>query len=213
MNLEVDRRRQDDRVPHGREGRRDAVRQGSHRRRRPHDVDRHRHRPRGVRRQQSGRPGMQAFMAGKVRVQGDMTKLMMAQGGGGRQPRAHRSPAGDHRVAPSASGRRRSGDRDQSSEVTASDHRRSRSRVRERVGEQPASTGRAPSPTCPDAASGGRVVAPCGTGASRRSPDASSGGHVVDPVQAARPGSHATLLDRGRAGPLVCRHRTVYLGR
>ena len=26
---------------------------------------------------------MQAFMAGKVRVQGDMTKLMMAQGGGG----------------------------------------------------------------------------------------------------------------------------------
>ena len=26
--------------------------------------------------------GMQAFMAGKVRVQGDMTKLMMAQGGG-----------------------------------------------------------------------------------------------------------------------------------
>ena len=27
--------------------------------------------------------GMQAFMAGKVRVQGDMTKLMMAQGAGG----------------------------------------------------------------------------------------------------------------------------------
>ncbi len=27
--------------------------------------------------------GMQAFMSGKVRVQGDMTKLMMAQGGGG----------------------------------------------------------------------------------------------------------------------------------
>jgi SCP-2 sterol transfer family len=27
--------------------------------------------------------GMQAFMAGKVRIQGDMTKLMMAQGGGG----------------------------------------------------------------------------------------------------------------------------------
>ncbi len=27
--------------------------------------------------------GMQAFMAGKVRVQGDMTKLMMAQTGGG----------------------------------------------------------------------------------------------------------------------------------
>jgi putative sterol carrier protein len=27
--------------------------------------------------------GMQAFMAGKVRVQGDMTKLMMAQAGGG----------------------------------------------------------------------------------------------------------------------------------
>ncbi len=27
--------------------------------------------------------GMQAFMAGKVKVQGDMTKLMMAQGGGG----------------------------------------------------------------------------------------------------------------------------------
>jgi putative sterol carrier protein len=27
--------------------------------------------------------GMQAFMAGKVRVQGDMTKLMMSQGSGG----------------------------------------------------------------------------------------------------------------------------------
>jgi putative sterol carrier protein len=27
--------------------------------------------------------GMQAFMAGKVRVQGDMTKLMMQQGQGG----------------------------------------------------------------------------------------------------------------------------------
>jgi putative sterol carrier protein len=27
--------------------------------------------------------GMQAFMAGKVRVQGDMTKLMMSQGQGG----------------------------------------------------------------------------------------------------------------------------------
>ena len=27
--------------------------------------------------------GMQAFMAGKVRIQGDMTKLMMAQGQGG----------------------------------------------------------------------------------------------------------------------------------
>ncbi len=27
--------------------------------------------------------GMQAFMAGKVKVQGDMTKLMAAQGGGG----------------------------------------------------------------------------------------------------------------------------------
>jgi hypothetical protein len=26
---------------------------------------------------------MQAFMAGKVRIQGDMTKLMMAQAGGG----------------------------------------------------------------------------------------------------------------------------------
>jgi putative sterol carrier protein len=26
---------------------------------------------------------MQAFMAGKVKVQGDMTKLMAAQGGGG----------------------------------------------------------------------------------------------------------------------------------
>ena len=33
----------------------------------------------------SGNPqaGMQAFMAGKVKVQGDMTKLMMAQQGGG----------------------------------------------------------------------------------------------------------------------------------
>ena len=30
--------------------------------------------------------GMQAFMAGKVRVQGDMTKLMMAQAGGGGAP-------------------------------------------------------------------------------------------------------------------------------
>jgi hypothetical protein len=32
----------------------------------------------------SGNPqaGMQAFMAGKVKVQGDMTKLMMSQGGG-----------------------------------------------------------------------------------------------------------------------------------
>ena len=27
--------------------------------------------------------GMQAFMAGKVKVQGDMTKLMMSQQGGG----------------------------------------------------------------------------------------------------------------------------------
>ncbi len=27
--------------------------------------------------------GMQAFMAGKVRIQGDMTKMMMAQAGGG----------------------------------------------------------------------------------------------------------------------------------
>ena len=44
-------------------------------------VDRHRHRTRGVRRQQPG-GGMQAFMAGKVRIQGDMTKLMMAQAGG-----------------------------------------------------------------------------------------------------------------------------------
>ena len=31
----------------------------------------------------TSRPGMQAFMAGKVKVQGDMTKLMMAQQGGG----------------------------------------------------------------------------------------------------------------------------------
>ena len=33
----------------------------------------------------SGDPqaGMQAFMSGKVRVQGDMTKMMMAQAGGG----------------------------------------------------------------------------------------------------------------------------------
>ena len=33
----------------------------------------------------SGNPqaGMQAFMAGKVKVEGDMTKLMAAQGGGG----------------------------------------------------------------------------------------------------------------------------------
>ena len=30
--------------------------------------------------------GMQAFMAGKVKVQGDMTKLMAAQGGGGGNP-------------------------------------------------------------------------------------------------------------------------------
>jgi putative sterol carrier protein len=30
--------------------------------------------------------GMQAFMAGKVRVQGDMTKLMMQQGAGGGNP-------------------------------------------------------------------------------------------------------------------------------
>ena len=29
--------------------------------------------------------GMQAFMAGKVKVQGDMTKLMMGQQGGGNQ--------------------------------------------------------------------------------------------------------------------------------
>jgi hypothetical protein len=35
----------------------------------------------------SGNPqaGMQAFMAGKVKVQGDMTKLMMGQQGGGNQ--------------------------------------------------------------------------------------------------------------------------------
>ena len=30
--------------------------------------------------------GMQAFMSGKVKVQGDMTKLMMAQAGGGGAP-------------------------------------------------------------------------------------------------------------------------------
>ena len=43
--------------------------------------------------------GMQAFMAGKVRIQGDMTKLMMAQAGGqGGNTAAHRSAAGDHRV-------------------------------------------------------------------------------------------------------------------
>ncbi len=30
--------------------------------------------------------GMQAFMAGKVKVQGDMTKLMMQQAGGGPSP-------------------------------------------------------------------------------------------------------------------------------
>jgi hypothetical protein len=35
--------------------------------------------------------GMQAFMAGKVKVQGDMTKLMMAQQGGG--------PAGNQELA------------------------------------------------------------------------------------------------------------------
>jgi len=36
----------------------------------------------------SGNPqaGMQAFMAGKVKVQGDMTKLMAAQAGGGGDP-------------------------------------------------------------------------------------------------------------------------------
>ena len=35
----------------------------------------------------SGNPqaGMQAFMAGKVKVQGDMTKLMMSQQGGGNE--------------------------------------------------------------------------------------------------------------------------------
>ena len=32
---------------------------------------------------QNPQAGMQAFMAGKVKVQGDMTKLMAAQGGGG----------------------------------------------------------------------------------------------------------------------------------
>lgn len=32
--------------------------------------------------------GMQAFMAGKVKVQGDMTKLMAAQAGGGGQDQA-----------------------------------------------------------------------------------------------------------------------------
>ena len=37
--------------------------------------------PRGLRGEQPRR-GMQAFMAGKVRIQGDMTKLMMAQAGG-----------------------------------------------------------------------------------------------------------------------------------
>ena len=36
----------------------------------------------------SGNPqaGMQAFMAGKVKVQGDMTKLMMSQGQGTGNP-------------------------------------------------------------------------------------------------------------------------------
>ena len=37
-------------------------------------------------------------MAGKVKVQGDMTKLMMASQGGRRQPAAHRGPPGDHRI-------------------------------------------------------------------------------------------------------------------
>ena len=50
--------------------------------------------------------GMQAFMSGKVRVQGDMTKLMMAQRRR-RQPRADRRPAGHHRVSGSATGTRR----------------------------------------------------------------------------------------------------------
>ena len=42
--------------------------------------------------------GMQAFMAGKVKVQGDMTKLMMSQQGGGNAALS-RSHPGHHRVA------------------------------------------------------------------------------------------------------------------
>ena len=43
--------------------------------------------------------GMQAFMAGKVKVQGDMTKLMMSgQGGGGNEALNDRHP-GHHGVA------------------------------------------------------------------------------------------------------------------
>ena len=43
--------------------------------------------------------GMQAFMSGKVKVQGDMTKLMMAQGGGGGNPALTDALQSHHRVA------------------------------------------------------------------------------------------------------------------
>ena len=53
--------------------------------------------------------GMQAFMSGKVRVQGDMTKLMMAQsGGGGAALRRGRCARADRRwPAPAGRCRRR----------------------------------------------------------------------------------------------------------
>ncbi len=81
MNLEVTDGDRTTAVPHGRERRRHAVREGSHRRSRPHALDRHRHR-REVFVANNPQAGMQAFMSGKVRIQGDMTKLMMAQAGG-----------------------------------------------------------------------------------------------------------------------------------
>ena len=47
--------------------------------------------------------GMQAFMAGKVKVQGDMTKLMAGQQGGGQRgshrPPSRASPSNDRRPA------------------------------------------------------------------------------------------------------------------
>ena len=76
----------------------DAVRQGSHRRRRPHALDRHRDRPRRVRRQQPGRRACRRSWPARCAIQGDMTKLMMAQAGARAATRADRSAPVDHRV-------------------------------------------------------------------------------------------------------------------
>ena len=52
--------------------------------------------------------GMQAFMAGKIKVQGDMTKMMALQAGGAGPGRrqGRRAHPGDHRVGATRRGRK-----------------------------------------------------------------------------------------------------------